>query len=245
MVFKRRNKRSWGRAFTEALWPRGGWTRAAHYMKHRLRRLPDAPHRIARGIFAGVFISFTPLFGLHFAGAAFLAWVMRGNILASLMATFVGNPITFPFIAAFGVELGNWLLGHPGVMSPLEIFSDFGRASAEFWRNITSLFSDDVAHWDRLHRFFLRVYLPYLLGGFILGVVGGISSYYISLPVILAYQSRRKKKLRDRLAKRLAARGLELDKHAANGPKPSDDGASGQAKSGQTRSGDDVARTKG
>jgi uncharacterized protein (DUF2062 family) len=173
-------------------------------MKHRLRRLPDAPHRIARGIFAGVFISFTPLFGLHFGGAAFLAWAMRGNILASLMATFVGNPVTFPFIAAFGVELGNWMLGHPGVMSPLEIFSDFGQAGAEFWQNLTSLFSGEPAHWDRLKRFFFRVYLPFLLGGGLLGIIGGITSYYVSLPLILAYQNRRKKKLRDRLEKRLA-----------------------------------------
>lgn len=209
MVFKRRDKRGWFRVIGEGLWPRGGWTRAAHYMKHRLRRLPDAPHRIARGIFAGIFISFTPLFGFHFAGAAFLAWVMRGNILASLMATFVGNPITFPFIAAFGVEFGNYLLGHPGVMSPLEIFSDFGQASAEFWRNITSLFTGELAHWDRLHKFFFRVYLPYLLGGIAPGMLAGIVGYYLSLPVIIAYQNRRKKKLRDRLLKRVAQREVE------------------------------------
>jgi len=223
MVFKRRNKRSWGRVMAEGLWPRGGWTRAAHYMKHRLRRLPDAPHRIARGILAGVFISFTPLFGLHFAGAAFLAWIMRGNILASLMATFVGNPITFPFIAGFSVELGNWMLGHPGVMSPLEIFSDFGQASVEFWNNMTSLFSDLPAHWDRLHRFFFRVYLPFLVGGTVLGIFSGIAGYYMSLPVILAYQNRRKKKLRERLAKRLAAREAEAEKQA--GAAISDDDA--------------------
>lgn len=223
MVFKRRDKRSWGRIVTEALWPRGGWTRAAHYMKHRLRRLPDAPHRIARGVFAGVFISFTPIFGGHFAGAALLAWIMRGNILASLMATFVGNPITFPFIAGFGVELGNYLLGHPGVMSPLEIFTDFGQAGAEFWRNITSLFSADVAHWDRLHRFFFRVYLPYLLGGCVLGIFGGIASYYISLPVIIAYQNRRKKKLRDRLERRLAQREVGSDDPATLHPISEDD----------------------
>jgi uncharacterized protein (DUF2062 family) len=221
MVFKRRNKRTWGRTAAEALWPRGGWTRAAHYMKHRLRRLPDAPHRIARGIFAGVFISFSPLFGLHFGAAAFLAWVMRGNILASLMATFVGNPITFPFIAAFGVELGNWMLGHPGVMSPLEIFSDFGQAGAEFWQNIISLFSSEPAHWDRLHRFFFRVYLPYLLGGVLLGIIGGIAGYYVSLPVILAYQNRRKKKLRDRLEKRLAQR--EVGAQRENGSNTKED----------------------
>jgi uncharacterized protein (DUF2062 family) len=240
MVFKRRNKRSWVRTIAEAMWPRGGWTRAAHYMKHRLRRLPDAPHRIARGIFAGVFISFSPLFGLHFGAAAILAWVMRGNILASLMATFVGNPITFPFIAAFGVELGNWMLGHPGVMSPLEIFSDFGQAGAEFWRNVTSLFNDEVAHWDRLHRFFFRVYLPYLLGGVVLGIAGGIASYYVSLPVILAYQNRRKKKLRDRLEKRLAAReaAVELQNQHVKTPK-------GEGDPAVKTSGDDEATTKG
>ena len=206
MVFKRRNKRSWARVMAEGFWPRGGWTRAAHYMKHRLRRLPDAPHRIARCVLAGVFISF----------------------IAALMATFVGNPITFPFIAGFSVELGKYLLGHPGVMSPLEIFNDFGQASIEFWNNITSLFNDSTAHWDRLHRFFLRVYLPFLLGGSVLGIFSGIAGYYISLPVILAYQNRRKKKLRERLAKRLAARELEADNHA-----------------GATFSGDDGGATKG
>ncbi|MDG1279705.1 MAG: DUF2062 domain-containing protein [Pseudorhodobacter sp.] len=216
MVFKRRDRRTWGRTIAEGFWPRGGWNRAAQYMQHRLRRLPDAPHRIARGVLAGTLISFTPLFGLHFAGAIALAWIMRGNLIASLIATFVGNPITFPFIAAFSVELGNWLLGHPGVMSPIAIFSDFGQAGAELWHNITSLFGNDgVVHWDRLQRFFFRVYLPYLVGGTVLGIVGGILSYYLSLPVIIAYQNRRKKKLRDRLAKRVAAREAAIAKKLA------------------------------
>lgn len=217
MVFKRRNKRSWGRVVAEGFWPRGGWNRAALYMKHRLRRLPDAPHRIARGIFAGVFISFTPLFGLHFAVAALLAWIMRGNILAALMATFVGNPITFPFIAAFGVELGNFLLGHPGVMSPLQIFADFGRAGAELWDNIASLFTSEEAHWDRLNLFFFRVYLPYLIGSILPGLVAASVGYYISLPVIIAYQNRRKKKLRDRLQKRIEARETAAAELAKSG----------------------------
>ena len=206
MVFKRRNKRSIGTVLTESFWPRGGWTRAAHYMKHRLRRLPDAPHRIARGVYAGVFISFTPLFGLHFAAAAFLSWVVRGNVIAALIATFVGNPVTFPFIAALCVELGNWLLGHPGVMSPIEIFTTFGRASAELWTNLTVLFTGGTPHWDQLGRFFFTVYLPYLVGGIVPGIIAGTVGYYVSLPVILAYQIRRKKKLRDKLEKRIAER---------------------------------------
>ena len=99
-MFKRRETRSWLRAIAEFFYPRGGWRRAASYVGHRLRRLPDPPHRIARGIAAGVFVCFTPFFGLHFFMAAILAFLMQGNIVAALLATFFGNPLTFPFIAA-------------------------------------------------------------------------------------------------------------------------------------------------
>jgi uncharacterized protein (DUF2062 family) len=51
-----------------------------------MKRLPDSPERIARGVWAGVFVTFTPLFGMHFIVAALLAKLMKGNILAALMA---------------------------------------------------------------------------------------------------------------------------------------------------------------
>ncbi|HEY9022386.1 MAG TPA: DUF2062 domain-containing protein, partial [Paracoccaceae bacterium] len=54
MVFKRRDKRPLWKIVAEFFWPRGGWTRAAQYVRHRLHRLPDTPEKIARGIFAGV-----------------------------------------------------------------------------------------------------------------------------------------------------------------------------------------------
>ena len=88
MVFKRRTPRTYLQMLAEAFWPRGGWTRAFHYVKHRIRRLPDNPHRIARGVGAGVFVSFTPLFGLHFISAVASAWIVRGNMLAALLGTF-------------------------------------------------------------------------------------------------------------------------------------------------------------
>jgi hypothetical protein len=91
---------------------------------------------------------------------------MRGNILAALIATFVGNPITFPFIAAGSVELGNWMLGHGGEMSPMQIAEAFGNASAELWANLRAIFTDDIAHWDSFKRFLYRVYLPYHAGRF-------------------------------------------------------------------------------
>ena len=95
----------------DSLWPRGGWSRAFHYVKHRMRRLPDSPERIARGIFAGVFASFTPFYGFHFFIAAGLAFLLRGNIVAGLMATFFGNPLTFVPIGAMSLNTGYYMLG--------------------------------------------------------------------------------------------------------------------------------------
>ena len=83
LIFKRRDPKTYLRAMAELLWPRGGWARAFHYVKHRVRRLPDSPERIARGIWAGVFVTFTPFYGFHFFVAVLLARLMQGNILAA------------------------------------------------------------------------------------------------------------------------------------------------------------------
>lgn len=217
MVFKRRNPRSVKQWIAQSFYPKGGWTRAAYYMKHRVTRLPDEPHRIARGVFAGVFISFTPLFGFHFLGAATVALILRGNILAALMATFVGNPITFPLIAASSVELGNWMLGHGGAMPAMEIVSAFSEAGAELWANVTAMFTSEVAHWGRLKRFFLFVYIPYFVGGVGPGIVAGIIFYYLSLPLIAAYQKLRKRRLRDRAERLRAHAAARLRAEASSG----------------------------
>ena len=104
MVFKRRTPRTYAEAILRSLYPRGGWRRAVQYIIHRVRRLPDPAHKIARGIAAGVFTCFTPFFGLHFFFAAWIALLIRGNVMAALLATFFGNPITFPIIAAVESE---------------------------------------------------------------------------------------------------------------------------------------------
>ena len=95
----------------EAFWPRGGWGRAVRYIGLRVNRLPDPPHRIARGVFAGVFTTFTPFYGLHFVLAAAIALVLRGNLLAAVLSTFFGNPLTYVPIGVISMKTGYWLLG--------------------------------------------------------------------------------------------------------------------------------------
>ena len=77
----------------EFVYPQGGFRRATQYLIHRMRRLPDQPHRIARGIFAGTFVNFPPLFGIQMLSAAALAWVLRGNRVTS------GQSVTTPMVA--------------------------------------------------------------------------------------------------------------------------------------------------
>ncbi len=201
MVFKRRDARSWLQVMGQILYPKGGWRRAAHYVVHRLRRLPDPPHKIARGVAAGVFVCFTPLFGFHFLLAAALAFLIQGNIVAALLATFIGNPLTFPIIAAFCMEVGEWILGMEAEVPLNQVFVEFSRTTAELWHNVAAVFTDDVMQWNRMGSFFQRVFLPYVVGGILPGLTAGTLAYLLTLPAVAAYQRRRVKKLKERIAK--------------------------------------------
>ncbi len=204
MVFKRRNPRSYAQIVGEFFYPRGGWRRAGVYVIHRLRRLPDPAHRISRGIAAGVFVTFTPFYGLHFVLAALVSWLMRGNILAALLATFVGNPITFPIIATVSVELGSFLMGLPPVPLP-KVASAFSLASVELWSNFRAMFTAAEADWSHLGIFLRYIFLPYLVGGLIPGIIAGLVAYYASYPIILSYQRGRIHRLKERFENRRKA----------------------------------------
>lgn len=201
LVFKRREKLSLWRRAKDFLYPRGGWVRAFEYVKLRLRRLPDPPEKIARGIFAGVFTAFTPFYGLHFVFSAVLAFAMRGNILAALLATFFGNPLTYVPIGVVALQSGYFLLGiHPREEFERSLGGRFADAAGDLWHNFMSVFTDDVARWGGLIRFWEDVFFPYMIGGIIPGILCASVMYYLSVPVIRAYQNRRRGKLRAKLA---------------------------------------------
>ena len=52
-------------------------------------------------------VSFSPFIGFHFLLAILFAYLLRGNLIAALIGTFVGNPFTFPFIWIFIYKVGN------------------------------------------------------------------------------------------------------------------------------------------
>ncbi|MDO9639513.1 MAG: DUF2062 domain-containing protein [Pseudotabrizicola sp.] len=232
MVFKRRDRRGWLAWVREMFYPTGGFRRATQYVIHRMRRLPDRPHRIARGVFAGSLIGFLPLPGLQFLGAWGLAWAMRGNVLAALLATFNSNPITTPFFAVGAISLGHWMLGIDTPLTAEAIGDGFGRAGTEIWHNFLAIFGPEHMHWDGLAQFWSDIYLPYFIGALGPGILLSLICYYITIPLVEAYQKARVAKFKERSDKRLALRerlaalalrGADAAKDPVPGTKQGDD----------------------
>lgn len=221
MVFKRRDKRPIWKIVAEFFYPRGGWLRAARYIRHRLHRLPDPPHKISRGIWAGVFTTFTPFYGFHFFIAALIAIIMQGNILAALLATFFGNPLTYVPIAVVALSTGHWLLGTE--FDPEHVERSLGRkfsdAGHDLWHNFMSMFTDAKSDWHGLTVFYDQVLFPYMIGGIIPGIITASICYYLAVPLIQAYQKRRKGRIKAKLDAIKAKRAAALAAKAKDTPK--------------------------
>ncbi|MEL6583990.1 MAG: DUF2062 domain-containing protein [Pseudomonadota bacterium] len=204
-MFKRRRPLTILQKAREFIYPRNGIMRALGYLGHRLRRLPDSPHKIALGLASGVFVSFSPMFGFHFIYAALVAWIVRGNVLASLIGTFFGNPLTFPIIAGISLWFGRTVLGLGSATEGTEfevIAIAFAKAFLGAWQAAKSIFAEVEAPYALLSDFFFDLFVPYFLGGIIPGLIAGVTIYAIGVPLVDAYQKRRKRRFELRRARR-------------------------------------------
>lgn len=192
-MFKRRTQLSFRERVSESIYPRSGWRRATIYALRRILRLPDTPHRIALGLSCGVLACFSPFFGLHIGFAILLAFLLRGNLLASLIGTFFGNPITFPVIAAASYKIGHTLLGTANDQTPLSAARHaFKEAASDVKRNLLNLVESEPTSWEGVKELAGSILLPYSIGGLISGLVTSIAVYLVSKPLIEAYQRRRR-----------------------------------------------------
>ncbi len=153
-----------------------GWRRVALYWAHKLKRLQGSPYAIACGFACGAAVSFTPFIGFHFILAAALAWMLRGNIIASAIGTAVGNPWTFPFIWAGTIWLGTTILGYErGEDVPADL-------------SFTMIFEEPGT-----------VLVPMLVGGVPVAAVVWITFFLSIRRIVANYQThRRTKRLRRR-----------------------------------------------
>ncbi|MEC7512472.1 MAG: DUF2062 domain-containing protein, partial [Pseudomonadota bacterium] len=139
-------------------------------------RLNGSAHSIALGLAAGAFVSASPFIGMHLLIAALIAWVFGGNIIASAVGTWAGNPISFPFIWLTTFNIGHLILGTEDKAGDLPELS-------------LGLFIE--APISAL----LPVILPMAVGGLVIGTVMAVVTYYPSLWAVRFYQKRRRDKL--------------------------------------------------
>ena len=144
--------------------------RIISYYKLRLARLPDSNYAISSGFACGAMVSFTPLLGLHFVLAVILAYLIRGNFIAALIGTVVGNPITFPFIWGLIYKIGTY---------------------------ITNIKLQKITHeinFDMIVNQTYEIFFPMLVGGIIIAPLVWVITYYVIYSFVTSFKKRRNKK---------------------------------------------------
>jgi uncharacterized protein len=140
----------------------------------KLLAIRDTPEAIAGGVAIGVFLGFTPLFGLKTIGAIFLAWLTRSNIIAAVIAGAMHDLLLpfMPVVYRWEYDVGYWCLNH-------EWPHRLSRANwrPHGWRNWTT---------------FLTVGKPLLLGSIVCGAPVAVLSF-VATKIIVARHQRRKR----------------------------------------------------
>lgn len=134
-------------------------------IKHILT-LDNHPGHIAAGFAVGVFISFTPFFGLHMIISIIAAFVFRLNKLTCITGSWVNTPMTVAPVLVVSYKLGSTLLGNPAGELHLRQELSWQYALKLLDKQGTSL----------------------LLGTSILGFVAAILSYFLCYYLVVKFR---------------------------------------------------------
>ncbi len=158
--------------------------RAAKYYYLKFLRLQGDPHSLALGVAVGLFVGTTPTIPFHSPLIIILAWLLRGNILAALIAAAViSNPLTWLPQYYFAWRVGSWLL--PGHLTWHRIHGLLGLlTSCPDFRQSLSL----------LKQLGLDAAAVMLLGGVLLAIPFACAGYLLSFKFFSALRQKRLEK---------------------------------------------------
>ncbi len=155
-------------------------------LKHILT-LDSHPGHIAAGFAVGVFISFTPFFGLHTAIAIIAAFLFRLNKITCITGSWVNTPLTVPPVLVISYKLGRVLLG----------------------RTPQELHIKHELSWHYAMRLLDKHGTYLLLGTSILGLVAAFMSYFLCYYLVVRF--RRKDEALEEKTREMEEVGEELD----------------------------------
>jgi uncharacterized protein (DUF2062 family) len=159
MLFKRRLPQSYWQKIGNIVWPKMGLKRLANYYKHRTIRIPAGEHSIAAGLAFGCAVSWTPTFGTHLLQCALFCWITRTNWIASFIGSGFGNPWTTPMMMLIAYHVGKALFVATG-------YGDM------------VLHTNDPITLELLMNEKMKIFLPTLLGGYVMGAATFPLLYY-------------------------------------------------------------------
>ena len=136
----------------------------------RLFSLKDSPHAIAGGVAIGTFVGFTPLFGIKTLLCLGMAYLLRCNPIAAVIAVSLHDVLVpvAPVVMRWQYDLGFWLLSHPHHMpAKLEILHHHIRP-------------EEMLKWTT----FLHIGLPLLVGSLLFSGPASVVSYFITLTIL-------------------------------------------------------------
>jgi uncharacterized protein (DUF2062 family) len=132
--------------------------------------------------------------GLHFLLAAIFAWLVRGNLIASALGTFVGNPLTFPFIWAATYKTGQFVLQADTAGEAPALGRAMKRVMEACWH------LDGTAAMNALGHIWTPILYPMLVGGMIVGPLVTIPLYLLTKRAALIFRESRRDKLMTKAA---------------------------------------------
>jgi uncharacterized protein (DUF2062 family) len=141
-------------------------SRSFRSLLRQVLHLEESPRRTALAFAVGVFIAFSPAYGLHTAMAALCTWIFGLNFLAVMTGAFVNNPWTIVPILGATYWTGAWLLG----------------------RTDTPAFNWDDLSFGGIYQQAFPYLVPFALGGLVLSVIGGLLSYPLAYLLIARYR---------------------------------------------------------
>jgi len=155
-------------------------TRRLRYIYLRLSRLRGDPHDLALGMALGIFAAMLPIIPLHTVVAVALAVAFRASKITAAAGTWICNPVTIYPVYKYAYDLGSFILGFDRNAETLSPVIETIR-NEEFLHMITAILSAGE-----------KVAAAFLMGGFALGIIWAVPSYFIFLYFFKAFITWRK-----------------------------------------------------
>ena len=161
--------------------------RAARYVL----QFHGSAHQVAGGVGLGMFVAFTPTFGVHMILAFVLATLLRANRAAAVALVWVTNPFTAIPIYLFCYRVGRLFMPGPG-------FGEVRQRLMRVWGGgeLDEAF-DLLGQLQEMAALGGEILWPTTLGGILVGAVAGSAAYLFTLGVYNWYGHLREKRRRN------------------------------------------------